>query len=151
GQLKTDLRFELKDQKVRILQVVNGDKAWRSDNGRTLEAKGDALTHLREGLYAMQVETLLPLLTDTSYQCSSLGESKVNGGAAVGVKVARAGRKDVRIYFDKENGLLVKSERQSPEFDGKEVLRESFFSDYKPVGRVKHLQKLVAHQDGKKL
>jgi hypothetical protein len=151
GQLKTAYRFQVKDKEFTVIQVVNGDKAWRSDNGQTQEAKGPMLTHMREGLYAFEVETLLPLLKDKSYTLGLLNEIKVQDRPAVGVKVACKGHKDVHLYFDKGNGLLVKSERRSPEFDGKDVLRENFYSDYKAVGGRKHWMKVVVHQDGKKL
>jgi hypothetical protein len=151
GQLKTAYRFEFKDKKFTIIQVVDGERAWRSDNGRTREAKGHMLTHMREGLYAFEVETLLPLLGDKSYRLSPLREVGVNGRPAAGVKVAREGHKDVRLYFDKGDGLLVKSERRSPEFDGKDVLRENYYSNYKPAGGRKHWMKVVVRQDGKKL
>src|SRR5262249_46616539 len=78
-RLKTGYRFDIKGRPFTVIQVVNGTRAYRSDNGRTREANGPMLTHMQEGLYAFEVETLLPLLEDRAYALSPLAEIKVHG------------------------------------------------------------------------
>jgi len=67
-------------------------------------------------------------------QLSALGEIKVEGKPAVGVRVASKGHKDVNLYFDKQNGLLVKIEHRTVDFQsGQEVNEERVLTEYKDV------------------
>jgi hypothetical protein len=57
----------------------------------------------------------------------------------------------VKLFFDKESGLLVKAEYrlQSPE-QGKEVGEEIFYRDYTDINGFKAPGKVVIHRDGEK-
>ena len=101
-------------------------------------------------LHAENVQTLVPLLRDKAYRLHALGEMKVGGRPAVGVRVESRGHKDVNLYFDKKTGLLAKVERRALDDAGKEVTEESFCSGYKDVGGVKLPMKVVVQHDGKK-
>jgi hypothetical protein len=61
-------------------------------------------------------------------------------------------RKDVNLYFDKECGLLVKSENRAiaQEQGGKEVNQEIFYSEYKEIDGAKVATKFLIKHDGKK-
>jgi outer membrane lipoprotein-sorting protein len=130
--------------------VLNGDKGWTQSQGNTQEMNKDQLAEHKANHYAGWVTTLLPL-TDKAFTLALLPESKVDNRPAVGVKVSRAGHADVNLYFDKETGLLIKSEHRSKahDLDGKEVLYESSYLDYKPVEGVKTPMKMVMKRDGK--
>jgi hypothetical protein len=129
--------------------VLNGDKGWVQSQGETKEMTKEQLASQKEGLYGGWVSTLIPL-KDRAFTLSPLAEVRVNNRPAVGVKVSRKGHKDVSLYFDKETGLLVKSEQRvhSAEQD-KEVLQESIYSDYKEVEGVKVPMKGTIKRDGK--
>ena len=93
----------------------------------------------------------MPLLKDKAYTLSALKEVKVNGKAAVGVKVAAKGHKDIELYFDKDSGLQVKTVRVSLDPQTmKDVSYEVIYSDIKEFNGVKHATKALVNQDGKK-
>jgi outer membrane lipoprotein-sorting protein len=149
-QMKLDIQVEAQGQNLTLLIVLNGDKAWLQVAGETTAIKGKELGDLKEELHAQQVETLVPLLKDKAYKLHALGEAKVGGLPAVGVRVESRGHKDVNLYFDKKTGLLVKAERRALDDAEKEVTEETFYRDYKDVGGVKVPMKVVVHHDGKK-
>ena len=80
-------------------------------------------------------------------------DEDVNGKKAVGVKVTHGKHTPVTLYFDKETGLLAKSETKvKDEFQGwKEVPEEVYFGDYKESGGKKFFGKMKIVRDGKTL
>jgi hypothetical protein len=148
-QMKVEVQVEVQGQNVDLVYVVNGDKAWLRVLGETMELKGEELADEKEALYAEHVETLVPLLKDKGFTLDPLGEIKVNGRQAVGVKVASRGHKDVNLYFDKATGRLAKAERRALNEDKQEVTEEKFYSDYKDVDGVRVPMKVAVHHDGK--
>jgi hypothetical protein len=81
-----------------------------------------------------------------------LGEAKVEGKTAVGIKVTSKGHRDLKFYLDKETGLLVKGERQVKDLDkNKEFTEEVLFSEYQDAGGIKVAMKYVTRWDGKLL
>jgi hypothetical protein len=151
GQMKMTMDMEIMGQKFTFIQVLDGDKAWRSIMGMTMEVTGDELDALKLEAHVTTIEALAPLLTDKGFALSALGDVKVNDKPAVGVKVAYKGFKDVNIYFDKDTGLLAKTERRTLEpMTQQEVTAESFYSEYKVLQGVKQPTKFEIHYDGKK-
>jgi hypothetical protein len=129
--------------------VLDGDKGWVKDQGGTKEMTKEQLAEQKESQYAGWVSTLLPL-KDKSYQLAPLGESKVADRAAVGVKVSSKGHRDVNLYFDKESGILVKSDRRAKdEMSGQEVNQEAYYADYKEVAGLKLPMKITIKRDSK--
>src|SRR5438445_204089 len=60
-------------------------------------------------LYLSWIRTLVPL-KDKAFKLSPGGELKAGDRAAVCLLVSREGYRDALLCFDKETGLLVKSE-----------------------------------------
>ncbi len=137
-------------QKLRVLQVVNGDKGWQSTGGAVTDVGTERLKELRADAYAEWLTTLLPLKKDIALRLAPLPETKVNGEPALGVKVSGAGRADVRLYFDKKSRLLVKAERQASE-GGETVLKEETFAAYKDFDGVRLPTKVVQTVGGKRV
>jgi hypothetical protein len=80
-----------------------------------------------------------------------LAEKKVGDRPAVGVGVAHEGHKDIFLYFDKETGMLVKSERQAKDpMGGEEYKQETRYSNFKEVDGVKRPFKLSILRNGEK-
>jgi hypothetical protein len=102
-------------QKARVIQVVNGESGWQSTGGMVTELGKERLGELREEAYLLWLATLVPLLKDDAFELKPLPEGKVNDRPAAVVQVTRKGHGDVRLYFDKASGLLVKSERRAKE------------------------------------
>jgi outer membrane lipoprotein-sorting protein len=130
--------------------VVNGDKGWVKQGDATDMSK-EQLDEAKEERYAGYVSTLIPL-KDSAYNLALIGEAKVADHPAVGVKVTHAGHREVKLYFDKESGMLVKMEHNVKDEmqGGKEIDQASIFSDFKDVDGVKLPHKVLIMREGKK-
>jgi hypothetical protein len=139
------------DMKFTFIQVVNGDKVWRKLGDAKAAVEKEEAAEVRESVYAGFVASLLPL-KDKSFELAPLGEVKVGGKPALGVKVSHKGHRDVNLFFDKESGLLVKSETvvKDPMEGFKEKTQETLYSDYKPLKGMQLPRKVHINRDGKK-
>jgi hypothetical protein len=150
-QYKTTSRFELDGKKVSQAQALDGQTGWIQVDGGTQDMPKEAITEMREQRYAEDLDRL-GFLADQGIDVTKLGESKVGDRPAVGVLIKSKGHRDVKLWFDKGNGLLVKREhRVLDNVAGKEVTQDVVFGDYREVGGVKHYHTLTAYRDGKKV
>src|SRR5262249_25113206 len=106
------------------------------------------LEELREEAYVQWLATLVPLKKDP-FELAPVPEIKVDGKPAGGVKVSSKGHGDVKLYFDKASGLLVKIERPAREA-GLQVDKEYVYSDHKTFDGVKLPTRSVELLNGKK-
>lgn len=153
-KLRFEVSADIGGMKFDITHVVNGDKVWDAAMGRVEEVTGDKKAYSRDEVYQLWAFGLTPLLTDEGFKLSAAGEKDVGGKPAVGVKVERAGRLPLTIYFDKATGLMVKSEtRVKDEFQGwKEVPEEAYYGGWKGIGDgAKVFTTLKVVRDGKPL
>lgn len=149
GRFKKIEELELAGNKVTVITVLNGNKGWANAKGQTTELDAKLVTELKEGINHIRVMSLTPL-RDKPFQLSPLGEMKVNGRPALGIKVAVGGYRDIKVYFDKQTGLIAKLERRAS-FAGKEGTMEITFLDYQEYDGLKYPKKATVHADGKKL
>src|SRR5262249_44507315 len=77
-------------------------------------------------------------------------EIKVNGEAASGIKVASKGHPELKLYFDKRSGLLVKAEHKGKEA-GLDVIKEYVFIGHKEFEGVKLPTKWLVMTNGKRV
>ena len=145
------INAEVEGMKLTFTAIANGNKAWESALGMTQEMADEKHAYFMDQVYTLGVTSLLPLLTEKGYALATAGEKDVNGKKAVLVTVSRAKKPTVTLFFDKDSGLLVKSESKvKDEFQGwKEVTEETYFSDYKDVGGKKRFGKMKIVRDGK--
>jgi len=126
---------------IHLVTVLNGKGAWQRDNDDpAVEQQGDKLESLKREAFVNYISSLEPLLQGKKeFTLTLVGESKVQGHGAVGVKVQSAGKPDVTLYFEKETGLLTKTAYLNLNADApvgapkKEVLHEDIYSDYREV------------------
>jgi hypothetical protein len=139
-------KFKMEIQNVFTI-VVNGDKA--SFGGG--DASPEQLSELKEDNYVRWISGLLPL-KDQAFKLSAIGEAKVGDQPAVGVQVSHQGHRDVKLYFNKDNGLLVKvvARVKAEELGGKEVDQEIQRSNFKEMSGIKVPTKVAIQRDGKK-
>ena len=150
-QYKTTSRFELGGKKVNQTQALDRENGWIQFDGMTQDMPKEAVAEMREQKYAEDLDRL-GFLKDKGIDLTALGESKVDGRAAVGVLIKSKGHRDVKLWFDKESGLLVRRDhRVLDSGTGKEVPQEVVFSDYRETDGVKHYRTLTAYRDGKKI
>jgi hypothetical protein len=124
---------EVDGKKIVRVHVVAGDRGWRKEPDGTVKVMPDrAVPDFTRFLEATGFRQVL-VLTDPGRTLSPLGESKVGDRTVVGVKVVRAKGHEERLYLDKESGRLVKVVSASKPQDGKEVLNEWSYEDFKEV------------------
>jgi hypothetical protein len=148
-RIKMDMEVEAGGMKIPIVNVITKDAGWTKVAGNVMELSKDQLAEGLEQAHAGYVASLYPL-GDKAYTLAATGETKVNDKPALGVKVSAKGRRDVTLYFDKESGLLVKSEHVvKDEGSGQEVVEETLYSEYKEVQGTKQAMKFTVNRDGK--
>jgi hypothetical protein len=150
-KFKTVQQFEVMGKKIILTIGFNGQKAWMNVNGVDTEQFLDKITELiKEEIYAGEVTKMTPL-KDKKFELSALGEMKVEGNPALGVRVSSKGHKDVNLYFDKKSGLLVKVEHRTVDLtSGQEVNEEKVFTEYKDADGLKEVKRAILYRDGKK-
>jgi hypothetical protein len=151
GQLRNTMQIADDKKTILVQQVVNGKEAWVAVNGQPQKLEANVLAGLHETMFLTRAVRLVPLLRDRTYDLSLGSESKVNDRPCTTVKVAVKGHKDLILSFDKETGLLVKTEHFLTDPNGKDVKQEEFFSDFKEVEGYKRPMKIAYHRDGKKI
>jgi len=153
------MNTEVMGQKMEIEQVVKGEtvKNTITVGGMKVPSPGgDAeKEELKTAVALQEAEQLTPLLDAKKFTLKAADDADVNGKkASVLVVTPKAVKKEIKMFFDKESGLLVKTAHKGmgPGEDGqpKEVDEESFGSDYKKVNGVQVPTKLTVHHDGKK-
>jgi hypothetical protein len=150
SQVKSVLELEVMGKKFTVTTVFTGKKGWYNVAGDTKEMDDKLLEVARNEMYVAQV-LRLTCLKDKGYELSPLGEAKVDGKAAVGIRVASKGHPDVNIYFDKTSGLIAKVEHRSMDpMSGKEFTEEKILSDYHEVDGLKSPKHVTINHDGEK-
>jgi hypothetical protein len=149
-KMHNEIKLEVMGQALTVIQVYDGKQGWVSVMGQVTELEGDQLDEMKEQMFSDYLDNLVPLLKDKSLKLEVIGDEKVDGKPAAGVKVSAKGHKDTKMYFDKETGLLVKSERRALDDAMQEVNAETFYRDYKDVSGVKQPMKVLVKHDGKK-
>ncbi len=156
AQYKSVIEVIVEGRKRVLSHLVNGDKVVVTIDGQPQKVDPAALAEVRETMMLDQAVRLVPLLADRNFNLAPLGEEKVNDRTVVGVKVTSRGRKELRMYFDKETGLLIKTEHplDAPGQAGaarKEVRQEEFYSEFKDIEGFRRPTKMVVLRDGRKL
>jgi hypothetical protein len=151
SQFKNVMHVTTPKGRVTMVEILNGDKVLVTIDGQPQKVDASAQAELRETFQLNRAIRLVPLLTDRSYELTALGPAMVNDRPALGVRVAARGRRELRMFFDKETGLLAKTETTLDAGEGKEVRQEVYFGDFRDLGGYKRPAKLAAFRDGKKV
>ncbi len=136
GQYKHVMHFTIGGETRTQVQVYDGEKAWIRVGDQLVPLDDDLRAALLKGRYAERVAGLT-ILKKKGYQLSFEETSTVRDKEAYVVKVASAARPDVRLFFDKATGLLVKTEhrqldpQKTVQGNKEEVLQETFYSEYR--------------------
>lgn len=146
GKIRWAYELDKGNQKAQITLVLNEDKGWQAGSGAIKEMNKQQVDEVGEELYVLWVTTLVAL-RDPGFELAALPEITVAEQPAAGVKVARKGRPDLKLYFDKKTGLLAKVERKGTEA-GTEITRAYFFSEPKEFDSLKLPTKQVVIDNG---
>ncbi len=137
------------DKKLHFVMAVNGEKGWQAVSGTVGEIGPARLKELREEIYVLELETLLPL-QKPDFDLAAVPEIKVVDRPAAGVKVSSKGHADAKLYFDNQTHLLVKIERSAQEA-GLKLNKEYLFGNYKEFDGVKMPTSQMEMLEGKEV
>ena len=149
-RLRVEVSVTVMGMDFKTVQVLSGDKGWVQLNDKVMEMSKEQLAESKEQMYVSAVSHLVAL-RDKAYKLSPLGDGKVDGKDAVGVRVEHKDHRDVSLWFDKKGGLLLKSETRAkdPMAGDKEFTVEALYADYKKVDGVQAAHKITVKRDGK--
>ena len=150
-RLKNVIRLDVEGKTHTLVQILNAEQAWVTIDGQPQKVEPTALAEMRETLALARAVRLMPLLNDRSYELTLLPEVKILDRATSGVKAVVKGRKEIRLYFDKETGFLVKTEHTLDDGQGKEVVQEELYSDFRDLNGFKRPRKIVVSRKGTKV
>jgi hypothetical protein len=148
-RMRAEVDFAIQGNKFKYVSVLDGNKGWFSLADMTKEMTRDMLEAARERMYVANVSHLTPL-ADKAVKMSALGEMKVGDRPAVGVRVEQKEHQPVNLYFDKDKGLLLKTEAQEkdPMNGGMEFTAETLYSDYRKVAGMMVPHRVVIKRNG---
>jgi hypothetical protein len=151
GKFRLVIEANINNMNVQITQVYDGKALWINTMGKTIELKDPKiLKGIEDNKRNERLGRLIGLL-DKGVELSALGEIKVDGKDAIGVRASSKGHKDMNLYFDKKTHLLLKSEARA--FDPltqQEVTQESIHGDYQEADGIQTARRQVVKHDGKR-
>jgi outer membrane lipoprotein-sorting protein len=132
--------------------IIAGDKGWTKSDQGLAEMSKDQLENEKRNLYGGYVASLIPL-SDDAFKLSKVADVAIEGRTALGVRVSKKGMPDVTLYFDKQSGLIAKTEQVVKpgeyEVEKAEVKQETLLSNYKEFSGCKLPTKIVSKRGGK--
>ncbi|MSR30082.1 MAG: hypothetical protein EXR99_01125 [Gemmataceae bacterium] len=149
-QLKSVHKMMIKGEVVTLVQVYSQGKISHLINGQPLKVEGPVAVQIQETMRLARLIRLLPLLNDKGLELTRLGDVKAGEKTLRVVKISEKGKGDVAFLFDSQTGFLVKTEMER-DFEGKKVLQEDYFFDFRNLGGFIRPVKIQTHRGGKKI
>jgi hypothetical protein len=149
GKVRLVMAVEAFGQKVEVVQVVNGDRARQTENGKPTDLSPAVRDELKESAVIHELSLLYPLLDPTRFTLAAEKDAALDGRDCAVVLVRAKGLKDTRLFFDKKTGLLAGMRRRGLGPDQKPVDELTTFADYKPVEGVQVPMRSQVTHDGK--
>ena len=152
----TRYRSELKsgsEDKNRSVIVIDGDHGWlkRGDNVELYPPT--FLDSMRKFTIPYVGPHSILRLRDRQKnpQCqfSTVGECTIDGHQAVGLRMKLDGGPQQTWFFDKESGLLLKTESRTANFEGEETVTVTTYDDYQNFDGFPLARKETTQRDGK--
>jgi hypothetical protein len=148
-QYRYESSIEAKGQKLERALIFNGEHGWIKQDGLSTVMNDSARDELRDKIHLLHLTATLLPLKDKGITLKPLAETKIDGHTAVGVTASSKGRPDLRLYFDKEKGLLLQCRRTVKDPLMGEVSEETSFSDYQEVEGVQVAHTVSVKRGGK--
>jgi hypothetical protein len=106
--------------------ITNGPLAWQASAlGVGKISPGAATTH-RDFRYANHLANLWPLLREDRFSLTTVASKSSDGRTLQGISVGSSKLEDMRLWFDKADGLL-----REVEYTGGDFQKRIVFSDYR--------------------
>jgi hypothetical protein len=137
-----------KGGKFAFSRVVHGNKGWLGWARGTRDLSEVEVAQIVDELYTHWLASVVPL-NDKGFEFSPFGNTTVDGTDAVGVVVSCQGRPHVTLFFDKQTGLVIKSERRAKDpRTNEEYTAESLDLNHKPIHGVMWPTSRLDRRDG---
>jgi hypothetical protein len=152
-KFKLDMDAELMGMKLKVLNVTDGKNVKSTLNGMAVPLPDAAKDELLNNAVEQEVAQLTPLLDAEKFTLKAGDDADVGGKKAAVVVVSgkRLKDKEWKLFFDKDKGTLVKTQRKGLSPDGQnEVDEETLYEDYKKVDGVMTAHKFTVKHDGNK-
>jgi uncharacterized protein (TIGR02246 family) len=148
--LRHEFELDFGGNTVKGINVVAGDEGWRKFGESRMELDSHAVASLKQHAYLAFVQiTILPL-KNPQFKAEEISEENIGGKPTAGVRAVGPDRKEFRLYFDRDSGLLLKLAANVEDFDGKEYLQETTFQNYKEIGGIKKAMKIEVKRKGER-
>lgn len=135
---------------VKFVQVVDRQKNWYSINGDVKEMDAVTLQGVREHLHVNSLLTLV-VLKDARFTLTPLADQRKEGVMAEGFVVKCKDQRDVSLYFEKDNGLLLAAKTRVVDPNTYiEKDQETYFSQYVNMHGLQFPRRWVIYSDGNK-
>jgi hypothetical protein len=153
---KVEIDAEIMGMKLHVTQIVRGESVKNTVmvGGMTIPVNGDAeKEELKLALAIQEAGQLTTLLDAKKFTVKAGDDEDVNGKKASVLLVTPAVvKKEVKLFFDKTSGLLVKTAHKGKGAGegAEEVLEEAYHSEYKKIKGLQVSTKMSVTHDGKK-
>jgi outer membrane lipoprotein-sorting protein len=149
-KLRNTIELNIANMKINVISVYNGKTLWVSTQGTTMEIDDEKiLNDTKESLQIEGAGSFADFLK-APYELNSLGEIKVKGKEAIGIRVSKKGQKDFNLYLDKKTHLIVKTEMRSYDpMTKQEVNQEKFIIGYQDKNGMKVGKRVEIYKDDK--
>jgi hypothetical protein len=149
-KVKNVMKLEIKGKAIEVITVFNGEKLWVNAMGQTKEINDEKiLKATREEMQAEGASSFADF-HKAPYELSAIGEVKVKGKDAIGIRISKKGQKDISMFFDKKTFLTVKTETRALDaMSGQEITQEKFVLGYQDKNGIKTPKRVEIVKDGK--
>jgi hypothetical protein len=137
------------DRKVNFVLVDDGEKGFIKEGEETKEMDKDRRGQFQADWCRTRQCCLLDTLRDKALTLTPLEEIKVEGQTATGVKAVHKDHGVTQLYFDKENGQLLRVVYRTVGHDGKEHDYEMLLTQPKEMAGIRVPTRESIKQDGK--
>jgi hypothetical protein len=126
--------------------IINGDQGWIQTERGTTEMKPDNVKDSKRSVLGGLLPTRPDLLKANVFDLEWAGEQLVGDRPTVAIKVRGLGIDGMKIYFDRDRGLPIKSEDRFTDRRG-DVSGQRVFSDYQEFGGIQMATKIDYKSD----
>ena len=150
NQFKDVTEVNVNGMTISVTTIFDGKEAWIDFNGMVKDLGEKMVEEFKNVAGMVEASHLTPLL-DKKFKLSIVGEAKVEGQPAVGIRISGKGFKDFNMYIDKKTNLIAKIERQAVDpMTEMEVQEERIFKSYRDMDGRKVPKNVSVNRDGNK-
>jgi hypothetical protein len=147
-KMKVTINVDAGGQELKIVQIVNGDKASMSFAGNDMPLDDEAKAELIEGVLVNRVTQLVPLLEDKGFEVKLLDQKgKVEDKEAYVLTVKHKQLRETKLFLDAKTFLISKIEKEGRDGAQQSGKQDWFFTDHKKTdGVVLPMKTKILHE-----